>query len=132
VNVDTSGNNNHKLELKLVGIDYRLDTSEEILKEIKNVLVEQNKTIVEIVKIQERQQNQESNILRLQNDFCKQNEEYAPIFDEFRLTKGKIMGIVAASSFFIIIIQICIGYIISNAFERINRIEQLASTVIYK
>lgn len=122
---DETWKQNHHLELKLVGIDHRMNATEEILKEVKNVLVEQNKTIAEMVKIQEKQHIQERDLHNFRKEFTSRNDSIDPILNEFRTTMGKITGIVAATTFFVVIIQGLLGYIITNAFERLDRVERI-------
>lgn len=124
-----SDNNNverrsHSIELELVSVNHRLNTTEEILKEVKNVLVEQNKTIVEMVKLQEKQHIQERDLVGLKKDFANKNKITDPILDEFKTSSARITGIVAATTFFLCLLQGILGYAAMNALDRLDRIEQ--------
>lgn len=114
----------HSLELEMVGINHRLHTTEQILKEMKNVLVEQNKTITEMVKLQEKQNIQERDLITLRKEFARRNEETNPILDEFKTTAARTAGILAASTFFLVMLQGIIGYIALNTLDRIDRVER--------
>lgn len=111
------------LEKEVGVIGHRMNSTEEILKEIKNVLVEQNKSILGMVKIQERQHTQEREIDSLRKDIAAKYAITEPLLDNFKTTVAKVSGFVAASIFFMAIIQGIIGYMVTNAFERLERVE---------
>lgn len=114
------------LEKEVGIIGHRMNTAEEILKEIKNVLVEQNKSILGMVKIQERQHTQEREIESLRKDIAAKHALSEPVIEQFKITTAKVSGFVAAAVFFMAIIQGIIGYMVTNAFERLERIETIA------
>ena len=116
------------LEKEVGIIGHRMNSTEEILKEIKNVLVEQNKSILGMVKIQERQHTQEREIDNLRKDIAAKHAVTEPVLDSFKTSIAKVSGFVAASIFFMAIIQGIVGYMVTNAFERLDRVEEVVIT----
>lgn len=101
----------HGIREEMVGMKHRLAASELILAEMKEVAKSQNKTIIEIVKMQEKQQSFDREFLQLKKDFDEQNKANEPLFNEFRSTVGKINGIMIAALFFLTLIQGGLVYI---------------------
>ncbi len=116
------------LEKEVGIIGQRLSSTEEILKEIKNVLVEQNKSIFGMVKIQERQHTQEREIENLRKEIAAKHAVTEPVLDNFKTSIAKVSGFVASSIFFMAIIQGIVGYMVTNEFERLDRVEELVIT----
>lgn len=118
----------HGIREKMVGIEHRLTANEEILRELKEVVKMQHKTIIEIVKMQEKQQSFDDGLLQLRSDFDTRNREIEPVLNEFRTSNAKTKGIVMASVFFIGMLQGSLMYIwndtnknVNSRFERIER-----------
>lgn len=114
------------IEKHLVSVDHRLNTSEEILREIKNVIVDQNRTIIDIVKLQEKQQNGERDFEQLKENFEHQKDKTDKILDDYNAVKGKVYGVILAATFFIVIIQACVTYIWNTDQQTVgHRLDQL-------
>jgi len=119
----------HEIREKMVGIEHRLNANEEILRELKEVVKMQHKTIIEIVKMQEKQQAFDDGLLQLRSDFDTRNKEIEPVLNEFRTSNAKTKGIVIASLFFMSMLQGTLLYIwndtnknVNSRFERIERV----------
>ena len=89
------------LEKGFIGHDHRLDTSEKILTEIKNVLIEQNKTMTEIIRLQERQHSLEETQNDLKRIFKEREDETNPEMDKINAFINKIIGGLVVLTFII-------------------------------
>lgn len=120
----------HEIREKMVGIEHRLSANEEILRELKEVVKMQHKTIIEIVKMQEKQQAFDDGLLQLRSDFDTRNRQIEPVLNEFRTSNAKTKGVVLASLFFIGMLQGTLMYIWNdsnkNTNSRFERIERVA------
>lgn len=117
-----------ELKEDLIGIKHRQNSTEEILREMKEVVSTQHKTILEIVKMQEKQQSFDREVLQLRQDFENRTAATEPVMAEFRVTMGKINGMMVAAIFFLSLIQAGVTYVWnsnnSNINARFDRIEK--------
>lgn len=118
----------HEIKAQMVGIHHRMQANEEILLELKEVVKVQHKTIIEIVKMQEKQQVFDRDVLQLRQDFDDRNEKIEPILTEFRTSNAKWKGVIMASVFFFSLLQSVLVYVWndsqSNMKSEITEIKQ--------
>lgn len=108
-----------KFGIKSVELDFRLLRQDEVLKEIKNVLIkqtdllnQQQELVVDIIRIQEKITDIEQRHERLSSLVQNKSDEITPLLNDVRDFMGKFRGMIMAGAFFFSIIQAGIGFFI--------------------
>lgn len=115
--------------VEIVGIKHRLTTAEEIIRELKDVIVTQNETLKEIVRLQEKQTNIDREFLQLKEDMKTDK----PVVENIRSSVDKFKGAVITLSCVIGLASTLVAYVWTSERSRVDeRFEKIEATLSIK
>lgn len=105
------------LEKDMLGISYRLDNQQEVLKEIRDVLVQQSQILQNVTAIREMVNQVRADVDELEDTFENRKKDTDNAHKDFREYVNKSKGVVLTLMFFFTIIQGTIAFVLKDNYE---------------